>query len=94
MPKERKKIFDKRKTTYPDIFPIKKKVCRLCVKKIDEVDYKDTVLLKTFMAEMRGRILTRKTTGTCPKHQRKVAKAIKRARNAGILPFASHHGIE
>jgi small subunit ribosomal protein S18 len=64
----------------------KKKVCRLCLKKVNEVDYKDTALLKGFMADS-GRILPRKTTGNCPKHQRLVAREIKRARNAGLLPF-------
>lgn len=64
----------------------KKKVCRLCLKKVDEVDYKDTVLLKGFMADS-GRILPKKTTGNCPRHQRIVARAIKRARNTGLLPF-------
>jgi small subunit ribosomal protein S18 len=64
----------------------RKKVCRLCLKKVDSIDYKDTALLKGFMADS-GRILPRKTTGNCPKHQRLTAKAIKRARNAGLLPF-------
>lgn len=64
----------------------RKKVCKFCVKKIKEVDYKDTALLKTFMAES-GRILPRKNTGNCPKHQRLTAKTIKIARNAGLLPF-------
>ncbi len=64
----------------------RKKVCKFCVKKVKETDYKDTVFLKTFMAES-GRILPRKNTGNCPKHQRIMAKAIKRARNAGLLTF-------
>jgi small subunit ribosomal protein S18 len=64
----------------------RKKVCKFCVKKIKEVDYKDATFLKSFMAES-GRILPRKNTGNCPKHQRMVAQAVKRARNAGLLAF-------
>ena len=64
----------------------RKKVCRLCVKKVDTVDYKNVQLLKGFMADS-GRILPKKTTGNCSKHQRITSKAIKKARNAGLLPF-------
>lgn len=64
----------------------RKKVCKFCLKKVKDVDYKDTTFLKGFMAES-GRILPRKNTGNCPKHQRMTAKAIKRARNVGLLPF-------
>jgi len=64
----------------------RKKVCKFCVKKIKEADYKDATFLKTFMAES-GRILPRKNTGNCPKHQRMTAQAIKRARNAGLIAF-------
>lgn len=64
----------------------RKKVCKFCVKKIKDADYKDTAFLKGFMAES-GRILPRKNTGNCSKHQHMTAKAIKRARNAGLLAF-------
>jgi small subunit ribosomal protein S18 len=64
----------------------RKKVCKFCVKKLKEADYKDAAFLKSFMAES-GRILPRKNTGNCAKHQRMTAKAIKRARNAGFLAF-------
>ena len=64
----------------------RKKVCRFCLKDANNLDYKDATLLKGFMAES-GKILPRKNTGNCPKHQRMTAKAIKRARNAGLLPF-------
>ena len=64
----------------------RKKVCKFCVKDIEEIDYKDTAFLKGFMADS-GKILTRKNTGNCQKHQRITATAIKRARNAGLLPF-------
>lgn len=64
----------------------RKKVCKFCGKKGKEIDYKDATFLRTFMAES-GRILPSKNTGNCHKHQRLTAKAIKRARNVGLLPF-------
>ena len=64
----------------------KRKVCRLCAEKIDYIDYKDVDLLKTFLSE-RGKIVARRVTGTCAKHQRQLAKAIKRARCIALLPF-------
>ena len=64
----------------------RKKVCKFCIKKVKDIDYKEASFLKGFMAES-GRILPRKNTGNCPKHQRLTAKAIKRARNVGLLPF-------
>jgi len=66
----------------------KKKVCRLCMKRIDSVNYKDTDFLKRFITD-RGKILPRRITGTCAKHQRVLARAIKRARMAALLPFVS-----
>ncbi|MDY6820600.1 MAG: 30S ribosomal protein S18 [Deferribacterota bacterium] len=65
-------------------FP-KKRECRLCADKID-VDYKDTELLKRYISE-RGKILPRRITGACAKHQRKLATAIKKARILALLPF-------
>ena len=62
-----------------------KKVCLFCQEK-SEIDYKDTAKLKKFIAE-GGKILPRRMTGTCAKHQRVVASAIKRARVAALLPF-------
>lgn len=66
----------------------KKKVCKLCMKKIDHVDYKDTDFLKRFVTD-RGKILPRRITGTCAKHQRVLSRAIKRARMAALLPFVA-----
>lgn len=62
-----------------------KKVCLFCQEKT-EIDYKDTAKLRKFIAE-GGKILPRRMTGTCAKHQRIVASAIKRARVAALLPF-------
>lgn len=66
--------------------PRRKKVCKLCVEKIDYVDYKDTKLLSQFIPE-RGKILPRRISGTCAPHQKKLALAIKRARHVALLPF-------
>jgi small subunit ribosomal protein S18 len=65
-----------------------RKSCRLCAEKIDYVDYKDMRLIGSFVPE-RGKILPRRISGTCAPHQRMLASAIKRARNAALLPFAS-----
>lgn len=65
----------------------KKKVCTFCVEKIESLDYKDVVKLRKFISE-RGKILSRRITGTCAKHQRVVTNAIKRARHLALLPFS------
>ncbi len=64
-----------------------KKQCYFCIKHIDEIDYKDTETLRRFISPYSGKILSRKKRGTCAKHQRKLAKAIKRARIMALLPF-------
>lgn len=66
----------------------RRKVCRFCVDKIDYVDYKNVDLLKTFILE-RGKVIPRRITGTCAKHQRWLRVAVKRARNIALLPFAA-----
>ncbi|TAK89038.1 30S ribosomal protein S18 [Patescibacteria group bacterium] len=63
-----------------------KKVCRFCAEKVDEVDYKDVKLLQRYLNGY-GKIETRKRTGTCMKHQRRVAVALKRSRHLALLPF-------
>lgn len=65
----------------------KKKVCRFCVQKL-KIDYKDADTLRRFVTE-RGKILPRRITGTCSKHQRALAVAIKQARIIALLPFVS-----
>lgn len=64
----------------------KRKKCILCEQKIDNVDYKRVDLLKNFISE-RYTILSRNSTKNCAKHQRMVAKAIKRARMIALIPF-------
>ncbi len=65
----------------------KKKVCKFCVEKMDFIDYKRADILSQFVQE-RGKILPRRMTGVCARHQRWLGEAIKRARNIALLPFA------
>lgn len=65
-----------------------KKVCQFCADKIAEIDYKDTARLRKCISE-RAKILPRRVTGTCAKHQRQLAVAVKRARQAALLPYVS-----
>ncbi|QQO08076.1 30S ribosomal protein S18 [Breznakiella homolactica] len=65
----------------------KKKVCKFCTQKL-KIDYKDADVLRRFITE-RGKILPRRITGTCAKHQRSLALAIKRARSIALLPFVA-----
>ena len=66
----------------------RKKVCRFCVEKVDDINYKDIKILHAFIAE-RGKIVPRRISGVCAPHQRRLADAIKKARNIALLPFAS-----
>ncbi len=66
----------------------RKKVCKFCTEKIDAIPYKDVRLLQGFVAE-RGKIVPRRLTGVCTRPQRKLAVAIKQARNIALLPFAA-----
>ena len=67
---------------------LRRKSCRFCMEKMDLVDYKDIVRLKKFVTE-RGKIIPRRITGNCARHQRLLTEAIKRARNIALLPFSS-----
>ncbi|MDR0382736.1 MAG: 30S ribosomal protein S18 [Spirochaetaceae bacterium] len=69
-------------------FFLKKKVCKFCTQKL-KIDYKDADGLRRFITE-RGKILPRRITGTCAKHQRALAEAIKRARVIALLPFVAN----
>lgn len=64
----------------------RKKYCRFCAEKVEFIDYKNEKLLRGFITE-RGKILSRKMTGTCSSHQRQLTKAIKRARSIALLPY-------
>lgn len=64
----------------------RKKVCYFTTNKIENIDFKDVELLKKFISE-RGKILSRRVTGTSAKYQRQLAVAVKRARHMALLPF-------
>jgi len=66
----------------------RKRVCKFCVEKLEYIDYKDVKMLQQFIPE-RGKILPRRISGTCALHQRKLQNAIKRARTAALIPFAT-----
>jgi small subunit ribosomal protein S18 len=66
----------------------KKRVCAFCADKIEEIDYKDVPRLRRFLSE-RGKIIPRRVTGTCARHQRQLTVAIKRARHLAFLPYVS-----
>jgi small subunit ribosomal protein S18 len=64
----------------------RKRVCSFCVDKLETIDYKDVSRLRRYITE-RGKILPRRVTGNCARHQRMLTLAIKRARNIALLPF-------
>ncbi len=66
--------------------PRHRKVCHFCKDKLDRLDYKDTNRLRRYINE-RGKIISRRTTGTCAFHQRELTRAIKKARNIALLPY-------
>ena len=66
----------------------RKKVCSFCVDKVEQIYYKDVAKLRRYITE-RGKILPRRISGNCAKHQRQVTVAIKRARNIALLPFTA-----
>ena len=66
----------------------RRKACSFCVDKIETIDYKDVARLRRFVSE-RAKILPRRVTGTCARHQRELTVAIKRARQIALLPFVS-----
>ena len=66
----------------------RRKVCAFCVEKATEIDYKDAAKLRRYVSE-RGKILPRRMTGTCAKHQRCLTEAIKRARHIALVPYTT-----
>jgi small subunit ribosomal protein S18 len=66
----------------------RRKICRFCIDKVDQIDFKDVRLLSSYVPE-RGKILPRRISGMCAIHQRMLAEAIKRARNIALLPYAA-----
>lgn len=70
------------------VFFRRRKVCKFCADKIPYIDYKDVKLLSGFVPE-RGKILPRRISGTCARHQRPLQQAIKRARHVALLPYTT-----
>jgi small subunit ribosomal protein S18 len=68
--------------------PIKRRSCQFCRDHVDDVDYKNSNLLRRFVSE-KGKIRSRRITGNCRRHQRQVALAVKRAREMALLPYAT-----
>ena len=66
------------------------KVCAFCVEQMDKIDYKQPELLMRYLTD-QGKIRPRRQTGTCARHQRRLAVAIKRARHLALLPFTAEH---
>jgi len=66
----------------------RRKFCKFCEEKVSYIDFKDVRLLQSYIPE-RGKILPRRTSGTCAAHQRQVMQAIKRARNIALLPYTT-----
>jgi small subunit ribosomal protein S18 len=72
----------------PGAYHRKPRICAFCADKIDKVDYKQFDMLRRYVTE-HGRIKPRRQTGTCAKHQRSLATAVKRARHLALLPFVA-----
>jgi len=71
-------------------YALKRRVCQFCSDGVEAIDYKDPAKLHRYISD-RGKIEPRRRTGTCAKHQRALARAIKRARHLALLPYASAH---
>ncbi len=68
--------------------PSRRKVCTFCLEKAEGIDYKDVAKLRKFLTE-KGKILPRRMTGLCAKHQRELAVAVKRARQMALIPYVA-----
>lgn len=66
----------------------KRKICQFCVDKVTDIDYKDLMKIRKFLSE-KGKILPRRISGCCAKHQRQLTVAIKRARHIALLPYTT-----
>lgn len=79
---------ENKETKKPMRKPARRKVCNFCVDKTETIDYKDVAKLRKYIAES-GKILPRRMTGVCARHQRELAVAIKRARQMALLPYVA-----
>ncbi len=84
---ERTETTEKRQYRQPQ--KRRKKVCVFCQDKISYIDYKDTARLRKFVSPERSKLLPRRVTGTCAKHQRQLTLAIKRSRQMALMPYIS-----
>ncbi len=71
-------------------FNARRNVCRMCTDNVEHIDYKDVNTLRHYISD-HGRILPRRRTKTCARHQRMVSVAIKRARQVALLPYSAGH---
>jgi len=85
---DKEKDMQQQKSYRPGLNRKRKKQCSFCVDKIEHIDYKDVARLRKCISE-RAKILPRRITGTCAKHQRQITVAIKRARHVAFLPYVS-----
>lgn len=76
--------------TKPRVGFFRKRICKFCVEKVENVDYKDVSRLQKFITE-RGKITPSRLSGLCATHQRVLAQAIRRARNIALLPFSARY---
>lgn len=79
-----------RRSEYARKYTPRRKVCTFCVDKVTSIDYKDIARLRRHLSE-RGKIEPRRKTGTCARHQRALAVALKRARHVALLPYTAEH---
>ncbi len=89
MAKPKKQAYKSRERSKRRYIP-KRKVCSFCVNPEQSIDYKNVALLRQYISE-RGRIEPRRKTGVCPKHQRTLSIALKRARHIALLPYTREH---
>lgn len=85
----KKKFAKKKPATFPRYTVTAKKFCHFCYEKIDYIDYKNTKLLSRYLSRYM-KIEPRRRSGSCAKHQRMVATALKRARHMALMPFTLH----
>lgn len=86
--RERREPRGERRPRKRPAFLFRKKVCKFCVEKAQDINYKDTSRLQKFLTE-KGKIMPSRITGNCAIHQRQLARAVKKARSISLLPFVA-----
>ena len=89
MQKKRRTGFGKKRKGRGSLFR-RKRACKFCLEKVDHIDYKDIERLSRFITE-RGKILPSRISGTCANHQRRLARAIRRARAIALVPYIANY---